>query len=203
MTLLSKLLSWFTPFILLCTSAAFLWTCNSPNIFSILAIPFCLYGLPVLCHRIHNYFYPLKEGISYLISDDYSPWWGSHQFQEIYIACPFLEAILRLIPGAFSAWLRLWGAKVGNNVYWTPKLEIADRGFVEIGDRTIFGYDVQLYPHIVKPKKNNLMLYLKTIKIGSDVFLGAGSHCGPGVIIQEGTYIPVATDLYPNQKSND
>ncbi|MEP0790038.1 acyl transferase [Funiculus sociatus GB2-C1] len=161
---------------------------------------FSLYGFPLLVYRIHELFYPIKEGISYLGTKEYSPWWGSHQIQVIYIAFPALETLLRLIPGAFSIWLRLWGAKVGKSVYWTPQLEIADRGLVEIGDRVIFGHGVGIYSHIIKPRKNDLMLYVKKVKIGTNVFLGAWNHVGPGVAVEDETYVPVATHLYPNKK---
>jgi len=198
MTLLSTLLSWFPASVILAAGASLIWMCFSPSFISLFALIFFLYGFPLLVYRIHQRFYPLKEGVTYLLGDEYSPWWGSHQFQVIYIAFPFLEAMLRLIPGVFSAWLRLWGAKVGQNVYWTPRLEIADRGLIEIGDRVVFGYGIELYSHVIKPKNQDLMLYVKKVKIGSNVFLGAGSRLAPGVVVEDGTYLPVTTDLYPN-----
>ena len=154
----------------------------------------------MLFYRLHEWVYPVREGVSYLLGKEYSPWWGSHQIQVIYIAIPVLEALLRLIPGAFSCWLRLWGAKVGRDVYWTTRLEIADRSLLEIGDRVVIGHGVGIYSHIIKPRKQNLMLYVKKVKIGSNVFVGAGSNLAPGVVIGDGSYLPAATKLYPNQK---
>lgn len=180
--------------------ASFLWLCFSPGILSVLALVFSLYGLPILVYRIHDRFYPIQEGISYLQGKEYSSWWGSHQIQATYIAFPALETLLRLIPGVFSLWLRLWGARVGKGVYWTPRLEISDRQLLEIGDNVVFGHGIGIYSHAIKPRKDDLMLYLKKVKIGNGVFLGGGCHLGPGVEISDGTYVPVATDLYPNQK---
>jgi acetyltransferase-like isoleucine patch superfamily enzyme len=200
MTVLSTILLFFPTIVFLCTGASLLYFAFAPGVLSILAILFSLYGLPVLVYRLHQWIYPVQEGISYLRGKQYSPWWGSHQIQAIYIAIPSLEAILRLIPGAFSLWLRLWGAKIGRNVYWTPGLEIADRGLLEIGDRVVIGHQVGIYPHVIKPRKQDLMLYIKKVKIGNDVFLGAGSRLAPGVVIQDGSYLPVETDLYPNQQ---
>ncbi len=200
MSLLSTILLFFPSLVLFLTGGALVYFAHYPGILSVLMVLGCLYGLPMLVYRLHEWFYPVREGISYLRGQDYSPWWGSHQIQVIYIAIPALEAILRLIPGAFSGWLRLWGSQVGRNVYWTPGLEIADRGLLEIGDRVIMGHRVGIYPHIIKPRKQDLMLYVKKVKIGSDVFLGAGTHLGPGVVIADGTYLPVASHLYPNQK---
>ncbi|WP_243714122.1 acyl transferase [Nostoc sp. 106C] len=159
-----------------------------------------IYGLPVIVYRWHQWVYPVPEGITYLCGKEYSPWWGSHQIQVIYITIPVLEAVLRLIPGAFSFWLRLWGAKVGRNVYWTPGLEIADRGLLEIGDRVIMGHRVGISSHVIKPRKQNLMLYVKKVKIGNDVFVGAGSIFAPGVVIGDGTFLTMATNLSPNQQ---
>lgn len=200
MTFLSKILLFFPTIVLLLTSGSIIYLAYSPGIFSILTILFSLYGLPVLVYQLHQLIYPLQEGISYLQRKEYSPWWGSHQIQVIYIAIPALEAVLRLIPGLFSFWLRLWGAKVGRNVYWTPGLEIADRSLLEIGDRVVIGHRVGIYSHVIKPRKQDLMLYVKKVKIGNNVFVGAGSHLAPGVVIENGVYLPVSTNLYPNQK---
>jgi hypothetical protein len=200
LTFFSVIFSFFPAFVMLMAGASFLWLCFSPGILSVLALVFSLYGLPILVYRIHDRFYPIQEGISYLQGKEYSSWWGSHQIQATYIAFPALETLLRLIPGVFSLWLRLWGARVGKGVYWTPRLEISDRQLLEIGDNVVFGHGIGIYSHAIKPRKDDLMLYLKKVKIGNGVFLGGGCHLGPGVEISDGTYVPVATDLYPNQK---
>jgi len=199
MTFLSRLLALFPALMVVLMLGAVIYLCSHPGIPALGLLLGVIYGLPVLLHRLHQWRYPVKEGISYLRGTDYSPWWGSHQLQAIYIAFPALETVLRLIPGAFSAWLRLWGAKVGQQVYWTPRLEIADRGLLEIGDRVVVGHGVGLYGHAIKPKRENLLLYVKVIKIGSDVFIGGGSRLAPGSEIADGTYLPADTDLYPNR----
>ena len=51
---------------------------------------------------------------------------------------------------------------------------------------------------MIKPKGNALLLYIRAVKIGNDVFYGAGSHIS-GVVIADGVYLPVLTDLYVNQ----
>jgi hypothetical protein len=200
MTLLSTILLFFPAFILSLTIITIIYFIQSPNLINLLPILISIYGIPLLVYHLHQWFYPLKEGISYLRDPQYNPWWGSHQIQLIYIAFPLLETVLRLIPGLFSFWLRLWGAKIGKNVYWTPSLEIADRSLLEIGDRVIVGHRVGISCHVVKPRKNNLMLYVKKVKIGHDVFIGAATLIGPGVVINNGKSIPVSTILYPNQK---
>ncbi len=204
MTPLSLLLSLFPMFVLLCTIAAIIALCLANTwlqaMMAIGALIFSLYGLPLLIYRLHQWRYPIVEGIDYLLGQGYNPWWGSHQIQTIYIVLPVLEKILQVIPGAFSAWLRLWGAAVGTNVYWVPQLEIADRGLLKIGNNVVFGYQVRLFSHVVKPRKANLMLYVKSIEIGNNVFVGVGSNLGPGVVLADNSFVPAKTDLYPNQR---
>ncbi len=202
MTPLSWVLSFFPALVIGSAIATFLSFCITANGWSLLLLIAILYGLPPLVHRLHQWRYPITEGISYLQGKTYSPWWGSHQIQAIYIAFPALETVLRLIPGLFSAWLRLWGATVGQQVYWTPKLEISDRSLLDIGDRAVFGYQVGLYAHAIKPRRGNLMLYVKRIRIGKDVFLSGSVQIGPGVAIADGTFVPTSTHLYPNQHFN-
>lgn len=198
MTLLSRMLALFPTIAILLDFAALTWFCVHPGILSAIAIPGAIYGFPVVVYRLHQWWVPVENGISYLRTRAYSPWWGSHQIQIIFIAIPALESMLRLIPGLFSAWLRLWGAKIGTQVYWTPGLEIADRGLLEVGDRVVFGHQVELYAHVIKPKNNDLMLYVQPIRIGHDVFIGAGSRLAAGVTLAAGAYIPANTDVYPN-----
>lgn len=204
MTRLSRLLAFFPAAIIGLAGWVGLWLCLAPSwqagIIRFGCLLVVLYGLPLLAYRLHTWVYPISEGVSYLRRQHYSPWWGSHQIQLVYIALPLLETLLRLIPGAFSAWLRLWGAEIGQQVYWTPGLEIADRGLLSIGDRVVIGHRVGLYAHVIKPKRQDLLLYVKRIRIEDDVFVGAGSHLGPGVIVRAGTYLNAGSNVYPNQR---
>jgi hypothetical protein len=202
MTPLSLVLSYFPSLILSLAGFNLMAMLIHFNIYYLCGLLFSLYGLPVLTYAIHNRFYPLRSGISYL-GDGYSPWWGSHQIQAIYIALPALESWMRLVPGLFSAWLRLWGAQIGRQVYWTPGLEIADRGLLEVGDQVVFGQRVGLYAHVIKPVvrscRPDLLLYLKPITIGTGAFVGAGSDLAAGAVVLPGAFLPAASRVYPNQ----
>jgi len=205
MTLLSRLLAFFPALVMGLGGVSFVYLCLAPTwragLLRLGLLLLVLYGLPVLTYRLYIWWYPIPEGVSYLQGKQYSPWWGSYQIQAIYIAFPTLETVLRLVPGMFSTWLRLWGAEVGRQVYWTPGLEIADRGLLSIGDRVVMGHRVGLYAHVIKPKRQDLMLYVKRIQVGADAFVGAGSRLGPGVVVQPGTFLPAGSDVYPNQKT--
>lgn len=164
-------------------------------------VVFSMYVLPLLAFRAIDVLRPLREQRSYLDGTRYSPWWGSHQLQRIYIAIPQLESLLQLVPGAFSVWLRLWGSRIGKRVYWTPRVEIADRSMLVVGDDVVFGHKVECYAHAIKPSsRGRLILLVRRITIGNGVFLGAGVRIGPGVRVDDGAFVPTLTDLYVGAK---
>lgn len=171
-----------------------------------------LYLLPPLLHRVHQRFFPIREGMSRLVGPGYVPWWGSHQLQVLYIALPWLEGLLRVC-GLYSPWLRLWGAKVGRRVYWTPRVDLADRSLLEVGDDVVFGHRVSIFAHVIVPTRRrgaapgpapgggeNLSLYVRRVRIGDRAFIGAGTGMGPGVQVGEGAYVPLQSELYPNSR---
>jgi hypothetical protein len=199
MSAMGRAISFYPALILGLAAATVFWLACSPSPVQPVAFILIIYLLPPVTFRIHEIFFPLRDGMSKLSEPKYSPWWGAHQIQLIYIALPQLEAALRLTPGLYSAWLRLWGSRVGRKVYWTPNIEITDRSRLEIGDRVVFGHKCKLLGHAIKPKGGAVILYLRAIKIGNDVFIGAGSRIGPGAVINDGAYLPILTDVYVNQ----
>ncbi len=200
MTLPSRLLSFYPGLVIASSAALLVNLLLSPSLGRLLGLFFVVYGLPLLTFRLLGRAAPLRPGISYLDDPSYSPWWGGHQAQMLYIAFPQLESLLQLVPGLFSLWLRLWGSRVGRGVYWTPRVEIADRSLMLIGDRVVFGHKVQCFGHVVKRKNGRLLLYVAPIALGHDVFIGAGSRIGPGVFVENGVSVPITSDLFPNQR---
>lgn len=166
-----------------------------------LALPVILYLYPVLVYRLLVYFKPLQTPLrEELTGARYSHWWGSHQVQLIYLVLPVLERFLRVVPGAYSAWLRLWGAKIGRQVYWTPNVEVHDRALLQLGDGVVLGHEVKLVSHVVIPHRQHLRLYANAIVIGSGAFIGAGSVLGPGVRVDAQQVLPVRTEGRINQR---
>ena len=171
-----------------------------PSFLRLCFIPAAIYLLPVAVYRLHNALFALHEGISDLAKPQYSPWWGGHQCQILFIMFPSLEMIFTLVPGLFSLWLRLWGSQIGKGVYWTPRLEILDRGLLEIGDHVVVGFYVVFASHMIKPgRQGEMSLYVKRIVIGSQSLLGAGTHIGPGIEVPAKTVVPVQSVLAPRQ----
>jgi hypothetical protein len=207
MTLRGRLISFYPALILSLVAADALWFGLSPSPLQPPLLLCVVYLLPPLSFRLHRLAFPFRHRLEDLSAKRYSPWWGAHQIQLVYIAVPQLEALLRVVPGLYSAWLRLWGSKVGRNVYWTPNVEVTDRHLLDIGDNVVMGHKCKLLGHAIKPKPGPksgpkggaVMLYTHTIKVGSNVFVGAGSRIGPGAVIPDGAYLPVLTDVHINQ----
>lgn len=200
MTLRSRLFALFPTLWLLLTGAALLFVVIAPSATAVAILLFVLYLLPVLCYRLHDLAWPLRPGLSRLDTPEYSPWWGGHQFQVMYSALTGLEALLRLIPGLYSLWLRAWGSKVGRRVYWTPLVEITDRALLEVGDDVVFGHRIGCYAHVAVRRRGGLFLYVKPIRIGSAALLGAGSRLGPGAVVEAGADLAVLTDVSMEQR---
>ena len=201
MTILGRLISFYSTALLGLCAAVVLWFAWRPSVWPPLALVGLLYLAPPLSFRLHRRLFPFKRSLTNLSTPEYAPWWGAHQIQLVYIAVPQLEALLRIVPGLYSAWLRLWGSRIGRQVHWTPNVEVTDRHLLDIGDRVVCGHKCKFLGHAIKPREaggSALMLYSRTIKIGSDVFIGAGSRIGPGATVVDGLFLPVLTDVHIN-----
>ncbi|WP_044557441.1 acyltransferase [Halobacteriovorax marinus] len=171
-----------------------------PSFFAPALVFSAIYLFPLLCFRVLNFITPIEEGVSDILNDRFSPWWASHQIQTLFIAVPSLEAILKIIPGAFSLWLRMWGSKVGRGIYWTPGSCHYDRNLLEIEDGVIFGERSTTVCHVITPKDGKGLLRIKKIKIGKRAFIGAGSVLSPGVEVDEAVMIRAGSEIYPMRR---
>ncbi len=112
-------------------------------------------------------------------------WWTLFQLQMIFCRLPALEEILRLAPGLYSLWLRVWGSRLGRLTYWAPGTFVSDRSFLIIGNDVVFGAGVRLIPHLIqRAESGKLELCLAKIEIGDRVVVGGFSILGAGTVVQ-------------------
>lgn len=164
--------------------------------YDFLVLPGIIYLLPLILYRIHFLFFPFDEGYWVLSEKRYNPWWASHIFQFPFIACPWIESLIHFIPGLYSVWLRAWGSKIGKGVFWTPRVEVIDRGLIEVGDYVVFGHITTLCSHMVAEIEGKPSLVIKKIRIGDKAFIGADSQLGPGSEVPSRTTLKVKTRLF-------
>jgi hypothetical protein len=198
MTLSSKIFSLFPAIHISIILGSIYFFVNRTSPTSFLLIFLSIYLFPLICHRFLVTFFPVKEGVTDIFSKKFSPWWASHQIQSLFIALPRLESVLIIIPGFYSMWLRLWGSKIGKGVYWTPGVANYDRDLLVVGDGAIFGERAVTVAHVITPKNGKGLLMVAKIKVGSKCFVGAGSGLGPGVTMDDGTFVKAESRIFPN-----
>ncbi len=162
----------------------------NPNPLWVALMVFSIYLLPVLIWRC--LLLKIEEGKQPIgkRSNQGSSWLISHYLQYLFILFPALEKALLIIPGAYSLWLRLWGSKIGKGVVWAPVMALHDRPLVDIGDHTIIGGHTNMASHFLIRQRDSLNLYIKKIRIGNRVIIGAESSIGPGSTIIDDSFLP-------------
>jgi hypothetical protein len=170
-----------------------------PGIVLFVAVCLAPYILPLLTFRLLMLVRPIREGRQVLTPRTYSPWVTAYRMQHLFILLPFLESVLQAVPGLFSLWLRAWGSTIGRRVIWAGNVTVTDRSELVVGNDVFVGNLVYLSPHVVNPTGTHLLLYLKKIRIGSNVFISAGCRMGPGSTVHDNCFVPILTDLYVNQ----
>jgi len=124
-------------------------------------------------------------------------WWALAQLQIVFSRLGALEELMRLLPGLYSAWLRLWGARVGRLVYWAPGVFITDRYLLEVGDRVVVGAGTRIVGHLITGPDGGHELLTAPVVIGSGAVVGGFSMLGPGARIGEDQTPPALTVLSP------
>lgn len=159
-----------------------------------------LYLVAPITLRILQRWSPIAEGVSQIDERKFSPWLASHHIQAFYDALPFLEALLRVIPGFYSMWLRLWGSRVGYGVEWAVNVSILDRGMMEIGNRVVFSRQVELAAHVRRKTEGGASRVLvRHVRIGSYAFLGANVHVSAGAVVPANAQVPALAVVDANE----
>ncbi len=140
---------------------------------------------PLLARTVHALARP--RGRIAVESGGFLAWWATTQFQLIFNRVPVIEEMLRIVPGLYSGWLRLWGSRIGRMTFWAPGLTIIDREYLDLGDDVIFGAGVRLNGHVIlRNQSGRVELAVAPVKIGSGAMVGgyclltAGTEIAPG-----------------------
>lgn len=152
------------------------WFPRIPWAWRLPAVLGTLFLLPPLAGRVLLGVSGLREGRLAMGSGAFFAWWALANLQVLFTRLPFLEELLRMVPGLYGLWLRAWGSRVSTMVYWAPGLQILDRSFVAIGDMVVFGAGVRLNPHVfLKNDAGEMELVLATVRIGHRCLVGGYS----------------------------
>ena len=118
-------------------------------------------------------------------SETFFRWWTTWQLQAVFNRLTWIEEFLRIIPGAYSAWLRLWGANIGQLTLWSPGVRIFDRPLLDIGDDVVLGIDTRIVGHFGGLDADGRSTFtLGLITIGDRCVIGASALLAPGVTLE-------------------
>jgi len=144
-----------------------------------------LFIAPALVTRIIVKGFPLRSTVIRMGSNDFFKWWAMINLQVLFCRLTIVEEAMRLVPALYSAWLRLWGSRIGRLVYWAPGTRILDGSFLDIGDDVIFGAGVRISPHVmIRSEQGETEILLAPVKIGSRAVVGGYS------LLTAGTELP-------------
>lgn len=140
-----------------------------------------LFIAPALAARIIVKGFPPRSTVIRMGSNDFFKWWAMINLQVLFCRLTIVEEAMRLVPALYSAWLRLWGSRIGRLVYWAPGTRILDRSFLDIGDDVIFGAGVRISPHVmIRNEQGETEILLAPVKIGSRAVVGGYSLLAAG-----------------------
>lgn len=112
-------------------------------------------------------------------------WWATWQLQMLFNRLPWIEELLRFVPGFYSTWLRLWGARIGRLTLWSPGVRVSDRPLLRIGDDVVIGLDARLCGHFGSlDAGGRAILTVGTVTIGDRTSVGGSALLGPGVVLE-------------------
>jgi acetyltransferase-like isoleucine patch superfamily enzyme len=171
-----------------------------PNAWTVILLLFVIYLLPPMVLRIMLRWAPLKPGIACIDGRKFCPWLAAHHIQAFYDALPFLESLLRVIPGFYSMWLRMWGSRVGYGVTWPVRIDVLDRNLMDIGNRVTFDREVELAAHVrQKLEGGGSRVLVRPVRIGGHAYVGAGARIGPGATVPHNSNVPAFAVVRVNE----
>jgi len=204
MTAADRLFSYFPLLMTALSFAALGVFAQWPSLWSAILLLFVVFFVPPLVQRVMLRWAPLKQGVNEIDGRKFSPWLASHHIQAMYDALPFLESLLRVFPGFYSMWLRMWGSRVGYGVEWPVRMDVLDRGLMDIGNRVVFSRRAELAAHVRKKTDGGRSRVLvRTVRIGSYAFLGARVRVGPGASVPSNASVPELTVVGVNEVFGD
>lgn len=204
MTAADRLFSYFPLLMTVLSLAAMGMFGRWPSLWTAALLLFVIFILPPIVHRIMLRWAPLKQGVNQIDGNKFSPWLATHHIQAMYDALPFLESLLRVFPGFYSMWLRMWGSRVGYGVEWPVRMDVLDRGLMDIGNRVVFSRRVELSAHVRKKTDGGRSRVLvRTVRIGSYAFVGARVRVGPGASVPSNASVPEHASVGVNEVFGD
>lgn len=155
--------------------------------------------LPPLVCRLTLLMFGMPHGRG--LSQDaraYKVWWFVQQWQVVFNRLPWIEELMRLVPGLYALWIFLWGGRVSPLVYWAPGALVIDRPLVIVEAGAVIGTGAGLAGHAgTLAPDGSYRIDIAAPRVGAGAIVGARSGLGPGAELAPGTLLPAGRMLKP------
>jgi hypothetical protein len=157
-----------------------------------------IYLLPPLASRLTITFFGRPEGRLTQDMTSYRVWWMLTQWQTIFNRLPWMEELLRLVPGLYPLWIGLWGGSLSPYAYVGPGVLITDRYAVRVGRGAVLGMKSSLAGHMVlRNEEGRWVVVVAAPVVEPEAILGGASGLGPGAILRAGHILPTGRRVGP------
>lgn len=188
----------YLPLLHLATGTALAWTMLSTPVTRLACLMLWIYLLPPLVSRVTLAAFGRPAGRATLDTRDYRVWWFLTQWQMIFNRQPWLEELLRLIPGLYPLWIGLWGGRLSQFAYVSPGVLITDRYLIDVRRGAVLGMKCTLAGHIaVRDEDGRFVVVIGTPTVEAEAIVGGEAGLGPGATLRAGHMLPAGRRVAP------
>lgn len=128
----------------------------------------------------------------------YKIWWFTHQWQVVFNRLPWLEELLRLVPGLYAMWIWMWGGSVSPWAYWAPGSIVVDRHLVIVERGAVIGMGAGLTGHIASLRPDGTFTVdIAAPRVGRGAIMGTRSGLGPSAELADHQVLPAGRLIPP------
>jgi hypothetical protein len=174
-----------------------LWLCDSAG-GKLMLLSAWIYLLPPLAARLTLTLFARPQGRFTQDTSTYRVWWVLTQWQILFNRLPWLEELLRMVPGLYALWIGLWGGSISPFAYVGPRVWITDRHAVRVERGAVLGMQSILAGHLVIRDETGRWLVLAAAPIvESEAIVGGEAKLGPGAVLRAGQMLPIGRHIKP------
>ena len=188
----------YLPLVQLVTGAVLVTTSTaSPGAFIAGALAW-IYLVPPLACRLALLLFGKPHGRALTQHDRaYKVWWFTYQWQVLFNRLPWLDEILRLVPGLYALWIFLWGGRASPLVYWAPGALVVDRPLLVVQRGAVIGAGAGLSGHSgTLAPDGSFRIDIGTAHIGRGAIMGVRSGLSAGELAS-GQMLPAGRMIKP------
>ena len=128
----------------------------------------------------------------------YRVWWTATQLQMVFNRVPWIEELLRLVPGLYALWIALWGGRLSPRAFVSPGVTITDRYLVDVGPGAVLGIKVVLAGHAAeRDQAGRWLVVVAPPVVEAEAIMGGATALGPGARLQAGSLLPTGRRIGP------